>query len=673
MPRRNQDTITFLDFDGVHSYPRLYNSDGDVDGTGPEGLEECFDMMHTPHGHLVSRPGIVNSLQIDTGATARGLKRMFNYPREQGRFIVITYSGRVFDTGWNPAVPILIAAAGSDLYVQSIGKRIFLSVTPVSGTAGIYIWDPDTMSQARAAAGLKPTGTFTVAVSGTNGNTEPGQHVYAIAFETDTGFITKPNLYVSLTSPLATKKAVDLNPIPIGPAGTVARWILASKVLRNWDGNLQSPELFFALRIGDNTTTSMTGASGLSKYDTEYLVSADYLKDIRETLPRANALCLYGGRLVLVGGDNSDDPVRLSQPGDYETFLNTEGYLKALPLDGGTARVGVELYGALYLYKDSRTFATQDSGASPARWPVANIDTGRGCSTLGIARTPGGSTDMEGGTCVLTREGLHFFNGRYSALPLTHKIGGLFLDLIASTVNDTTFRNWNSVIDTHRKIIYIYVGLASEGPAEPSNYARIQVLVGDYSRGLDWSKIRWSFFRHYNHLQCMAIDQDSRLLPRIRFGQGGNANVNGYIFSINSPETSLMSLQFADTDGFFTYRSVPWRVLTGSVGLSKDGGQSGLEGIGVRIAALENPAIIQARIYNADTGEWTEYKALEIPPRTDDFLLTATTIIKQFDVTAERIKIELSGTSDIPVETVKGVRLIAIHAYEHLEDIERPM
>jgi hypothetical protein len=661
VPRRDQTPITISDFDGIHSYPRLYNLNGDVDSVGKNGAEIVSNLMHLPNGHLISRPGIIRALQIDSGGSSRGVKRAFTFPLTSGRQIVITHAGRVFDTTFSTVTPILTAAVGSDLSVVTVGNRVFLSVTPVSGNAGIFIWDPATMATARAAAGLKPTGTFTVAVSATNGNIEPGQHIYAVAFETTTGYITKPNLYVSLTSP-AIRKKTDLNPIPTGPAGTAARWILMSKVLRNWDGNLQGPELFFAQRIADNTTTSLTGASGLDKFDTELLSSADYLKDLIEELPKANGLTLYGGRLTLVGGAAATDPVRVSQPGDYETFLATEGYIKALPLSGGAANIAFELYGALYICKDARTYATEDSGASPTRWTVISVDSARGCSPIGVSKTASGAIDVEGGTCLLTREGLHYFDGKYGDLPLTYKIGGLFSSLLVTL----DFTNWSVVVDTTRKTIYIFVG--SQPTVEVSdNYLTTQIIVGDYSRGLTWDKIRWSTFGHYSTFSCISVDYDSQLLPRIRFGQGANLATNlGWLFSMDPPENDSLTDQFADFDRSGIWRSVPWKWLCGALGLSLEGGRTQFDAVGMRAAPMgAYPAEgqpVKARLYNCDDNVYVDMLDLPLPKHiTSD--LVATTLLTQCDLVAERAKIELSSSSDANPVVTKGIRLEAVHVH----------
>lgn len=667
MNHRDQQSISFSDFDGINNYPHFWETPDahrDIEGTAPNGLEDCTNLIITPRGRLLNRPGIVRGAQVDGGGTQRGIKRIFPFTRTTFRFICITYAGRVYDVNNGVNTLILTAAAGSDLVVQNVGKRIYFAVTPTAGTSGVFIYDPDLAATARAVAGLKPTGTFTVANSATAGSTEPGQHIYAVAFETNTGYITKPSLYVSLTT--ATRLKIDLNPIPTGPAGTVARHILMSRVLRNWDGNLQSPELFFALRIADNVTTSLTAVNGLSKFDTELISSAEYLKDLIEEIPTTNALSLYGGRMAFIGGVNDTDTVKMSQPGDYESVLATEGYIKALPYEGGAPKAGASTQGVFYIFKDARTFATQDNGDSPTRWPVSQVDGARGCVSLGIARTPGGNFDVEGGLLVLTRDGLHFFDGAYRSLPLTYKITPYVQPALTFPISS----NWSVAVDTLRKHIYIFVGTGMDVAhglgVEPDNFGSKQVMVGDYSRGLSWQTIRWTSFSFYNWFQCMAISYTSNLLPSVVFGQGRDvAATAGWIMGLSSPETSNVATGIIDKDIADVDTAVAWTLETGAVGLILDGGRVHVDAIGIRTGTFGNSAAISPFVTKCDVSQ---YIPTPVVNTIVGFGSEPRTYYSHTNVESERVKILLTGSTT----GGGGLGLLALFLFVSPVDIERP-
>lgn len=674
MDHRNQKTISISDFDGINNYHHVYELGGviqDSEGVDPNGLEECSNLIFTARGRLVNRPGIVRGTQVDGGGTQRGIKRIFPFTRTTFRFICITHAGRVYDINNGVNTLILTATAGSDLVVQNVGKRIYFAVTPTAGNAGVFVYDPDLAATARAAAGLKPTGTFTVANSATAGSTEPGQHIYAVAFETSTGYITKPSLYVSLTT--ATRLKIDLNPIPTGPAGTVARHILASRVLRNWDGNLQSPELFFALRIADNVTTSLTAANGLSKFDTELISSAEYLKDLTEEIPTTNALSMYGGRMAFIGGVNDTDTVKMSQPGDYESVLATEGYIKALPYEGGAPKNGAPMQGVFYIFKDARTFATQDNGDSPTRWPVSQVDGARGCSPLGIAKTPGGNYDVEGGLLVLTRDGLYFFDGAYRTLPLTFKDAVDLEPLVFASGVSMSMANWSVGVDTLRKYIYIFTGTGTEIShgygVEPNNYSTNQVLFGDYSRGLGWQTIRWSAFKFYNWFQCMAISYAANLMPSVVFGQGKDvAATEGWIMGLNTAETCDPTIDLGDLDTANVGRSVPWSLRTGPVGLILDGGRVHLDAVGMRAYSVGLPPTVTVRVYNCDTQAFVAEPNMVMSNTGSE----GKTYYSHTNVESERVKLALNGLTDVTVNNTKGIGLLALFFFVSPVDIERP-
>lgn len=307
----------------------------------------------------------------------------------QDHWLILTANGRFFDTGSaTPNTPILTltAATAPDFSAITIGQRIIFS--PHNREQGIsgeftYIYERGVTATARKLAGARPSGTFTVAVSATAGNTEPGLHMLAIAFEYDTGFITKPALYQQLQAPAGARMAIDLPIIPTGPAGVTARRILMSRIIKNFDGNNEHPELFFALKIADNTTTTLTNAINL--YDSQLIQPADYLKDNLEEVAAMLCFAYHDKCLVCSGEASSKSTVRVSKGGDYETFDATDGFVLCAPLEGDGVRNLKSARGSLYMFKRARTFSTRNNGGSPSTWSVDIVDTGLGAEVFSVA------------------------------------------------------------------------------------------------------------------------------------------------------------------------------------------------------------------------------------------------------------------------------------------------
>jgi hypothetical protein len=88
----------------------------------------------------------------------------------------------------------------------------------------------------RDALGSAPSvGTFAAANSVTAGVISAGTHLFKVAYETNTGFITPASSAISYVA--TGGFACDLTNIPTGPANTVARHILVTKAIATYSGN----------------------------------------------------------------------------------------------------------------------------------------------------------------------------------------------------------------------------------------------------------------------------------------------------------------------------------------------------------------------------------------------------------------------------------------------------
>lgn len=678
MGKRGHEPLTIQDFGGLQSLPRLFHDDEQSDSITLNGAS-LYKNGIVVNGQLMMRPSFLGKNEGVPNAV-----RMHNFKNEplDQRHLVLGPGGKLYDDKYSTTTPILTIAGMIDFSVLVVDNRAYITPhTRLKGMASqfVYVWDPQIMTVARKAAGLKPTGTFTVAVSGTDGNTEPGVHVLAISWESNTGFITKPNLFVSVTAPSGTKKKIDLSVIPTAPPSAgdttiyVARHILMSRVVRNPDGNLNWPHLYFAKKIEDNTTTALTGANGLSLFDTELVASADYLKDVLEEIPAGVSISLYGSRMA-VGGEpkvNDQTPqVRVSQVGNYETFLATEGFLLAPRIGGGVKNLG-EIRGFFYVFKSGMTFVTQDNGQSPNRWKVDKVDESLGCECFGLAQIPSsGSGLVKEGLLVNTYYGLFYFNGRYDDLPLTHQIGSEFAKLVLldpATIPDVPagFTGWQVAIDPYRRRIAIFVPKKVTDGTTEDEFKTVQVLHGDFSQGFTWDAARWSTWTFHDYITCMLIDLTQAFYPQIHLGTSR--------FTLKEDSLEVAEQPFVDRDGDAIDRAIIWEwISSDAVGLSMDGGRAHIETLAMRVATLGHGSQpFNVEVHQVDDGQIKRFAPVSALARVDTDKVNPRTVRMTGSAIAERFKVGLRYVSDIPPNN-SGFRISKVHVYPMPHDEEVP-
>src|SRR5687767_1541546 len=275
---RDQEEIVIEEFKGLW----------DRDDNYPLGYGLNFRNVRFDNKAVFTRESISNSFSL-TALGLGGTDRLIAFwpyrpsaaPFTQ-RYIVLVQNttntnGRFFDTGAAaPAVPILSIGTVTSASVIQLYDRIFIS--PRLAGQVVYVYDTALMTTARAIAGTAPT-TVPAAAIGAAGNCEPGLHLVSVAFETNTGFITKParnagiSLATQITVASGTPSQINLTAIPTGPAGTSKRHILYTKVIPRYDGNPENYEFFFAGVINDNVTTLFT----INLFDSQLVSSSDYL------------------------------------------------------------------------------------------------------------------------------------------------------------------------------------------------------------------------------------------------------------------------------------------------------------------------------------------------------------------------------------------------------------
>lgn len=426
-------------------------------------------------------------------AVSANILGLYIYPRLDGtqrRLVLVRQVGggdpvKLYDIDHPTAAPFLVATYTTDIDAISpivLFDRFYFAPLLQDGEHGtdeiVAVYNGT--DAARDAGGLAPAGaTMTTSEPGA-GFIEAGLHLFAVAFETPSGYITRPGPATWTHHTASGLANAQIDGILLGPAGTVARHILATKVLTSaYTDPQENYELFFVPngRIADNVTTSLI----VDFFDTELLSSADYLNYQLEEIP-AGPLFSIGNSMGIAGyreTDNDDRSVALiSRPNEVESFTEDEDYIIAKPGYGGSLYNGLDLNGTLYLFKKNMTLIVQpDWAVPPIDWQVGVVDSINGTGPFGIGTYNGIPFIVEGGAAVLTQAGLQFFNGGYTNLS----------EVIDERWEAATGRNFNRsmcVVDPVQRRVYMILAASTGNPDT--------FLVADYKLGFSKDLIRWS-------------------------------------------------------------------------------------------------------------------------------------------------------------------------------------
>jgi hypothetical protein len=406
--------------------------------------------------------------------------------------------------------PFLVATFATDIdsiSAVTMFDRFYYAplTTKNEHSPGAYVSVYDGLVAGRQAAGAAPSGATMGVTEPGAGTIEAGIHLFAFAFETASGFITPPGpaAWTSLTA--AGSKNANLTGIFAGPAGTLARHVLATKVIPTYTDPQENFELFFVPggRIADNVTTTLT----VDFFDTELVSSADYLLSELPAIPAGplfvigHSLGVAGYRPSAVGPTTPDQRsvALVSVSSEPENFSEDEGFIIAKPGYGGNLYNGLDLNGTLYLFKDFMTLVTQpDPNSPPSEWPVGVVDSINGTGPFGIATFMGVPFVYNSGVPVLTHAGLQFFDGSYSNLS----------DVIDERWRIAASKDFNTsiaVVDPIERRVYMMLPALSGYPDT--------FLVADFKLGFTPDKIRWSPWTIPNQiLRGMVNDRDGRLI-----------------------------------------------------------------------------------------------------------------------------------------------------------------
>jgi hypothetical protein len=345
-------------------------------------------------------------------------------------------------------------------------------------------------------------------------------YVFQIALDTTAfGAATgAPIVYGIFTPAILTADGIHgvaLTNIPTGPSFIVQRIILATQA--------GGTEFFFIPNgnIYDNSTTTFD----VDFYDTDLVISADYLFDLMEVIPGGTGLCKYNGRLVIVGGFFYDQTALISNVSDPESVSSVSGYV-SVPIenDGNSLIACAILRDILYLFRQVGFWNTQDNGGDPSTWPVNVTDLTVGSyqkGLCGFTTTQTGASDTGDILLITAREGIYIFDGTVRRPELTFKIQDIWNTIpVAVSAGGQNNVQVSQSVWTHQ----IFIAYPS---TSGSAYADA-LLVGDYDPipgVLDPIGIRWSRFSF--PVSPTAIKTGDNLYV-------GSITTNpGYLFKIN--------------------------------------------------------------------------------------------------------------------------------------------
>jgi len=503
---------------------------------------DSLNVAFTEHG-VETRKGTIEHFVL------ADIRRTASYKRvgEADRLLILDGTGKIWDST-SFAAPILTIVGMTDFSMVSLYNRAY--ITPHNSNKGlpgqkIYVYEGSGV--ARPAAGTAPVGPpIVAATSATAGSVEIGKHLFAVSYETISGFLTQPGPATFTLYDAPGGKKVDLSNIPIGPAGTVARVLLATKKLATTYAGDERNQEFFAIpngRIGDNVTTVLT----VDFFDADLQSGVDYLLDQLTEIPAGVGIGVYKSRMAVWGTDTNESAVYLSEPGQPESFSATEGFVLANPGDAsGGVKNCVEFRSQYYLLKGGgKTYVTNEIGDSPAFWEVTNVDLSIGAECHSIAKV----MDLNGSALdnffSADRSGLYLFNGTFSGNELSRKISDIW-----RRINRLALNQVEIVYDPIKALIYCAVPL--DGADTPTH-----LLVGDVDDGIDPENIRWTTWRFPKNPTTIVVDLNS-LSKRTQFRFGSRqGNIYGYSDSALDDfglaiesfiETALLPPDSPDTD-----------------------------------------------------------------------------------------------------------------------------
>lgn len=517
--------------------PGLYNRfrglwvRGPRDNTPPDHFSDSQNNAYDVAG---VRSRDKSALYLDRANSLRTLLYKPNPPftgTNVPRMIILRSDGNLFDENFL-GTPLYGNIDMTDFALVNFFGRCYIS--PSDGRVGIdnefvYVYDGTGPSGFRKAAGSQPATPLTAALHLPlgSGTLAVGTYLISYALETASGFITQAATpFVAIDAFGAS--SIDITNLPLGPAGTTARWIIATKAIP-LRADLSIPfdvstanfyDQFLAVRVGDNTTI----AYSLSFYDENLTEDANYLQTLLGEIPAGVGVMDYKGRMILYGEHDNPAIVRGSTIGEPESFSATSGFFITDPSDSTGVRSATEFRNILYVYKQQRGYVTQDNGENLSTWDVVNFEKSIGTEQYGIASILDAKGSSTEGFIIASRGAMVYFNGTVADPELSYKIRDLW-----KRINPTYFYKMQVASDPINKRIYALVplnDLDENGNVTVARTTCSHIIVGDYRDGLDPMNIKWDLWKFTNPpISALIYNEFSNNEPNLVTRFANNVNI----------------------------------------------------------------------------------------------------------------------------------------------------
>jgi len=500
---RDHDPLTIEDFNG-------YYNRGDKETVPPDHFCEINNIKFTESG-FASRDGV--DLYQHFAIALSDILRIHPYTMQSGQsLLVLTIGGKIYHLRDTVSTQLILTIPlMTDFNVVSFAGRAY--ITPFFtnannqevGLAGefLYVYKGGLGDIARKAGGNPPvSGVPLIATASGVGFSDVGFKIFAVVYETDTGYLTAlgPQIFATATS-ISQTIGFDITniPVPVDIAVT-KKWIVATKTILNYNGNQDQYQFFFV--PGGDVAIALT-TKHVDFFDIDLLEDASHLIDNFASIPAGVGLTMYHGRLVLTTTFTDISIAYVSHPGEPEAIDQVDGILID-SLDGNPITNAQEFRDIVYLFKKTRTVGYSDNQDFPSTWQPFDVDQGIGAPVHGI-----GTVLDSGGVnvdflLVADFSGVMLFNGSYTRPEASWKIRDYWFGL-----DRTQFRKIELINDSIEQIIYCVL---------PNG----NVLVGNYQNGLNPKEIRWSIWTFDVPITTLELINTSTVLL------GSTANAGGY-------------------------------------------------------------------------------------------------------------------------------------------------
>lgn len=470
---RDHAPITIEDFYGLWQR-------GDDDACPLDHFLEATNIQYF-EGGFQTRDGID---LFQTAGSLSNILRIQPYKMMNGLTLLVLTEGGIIHHVVSESITynaILTIPTMTDFNVVSFAGRAYITpfYTDVNGIEKgiqnqfLYVYQGAGVA-ARKAGGNPPVGALIVN-DGAGGNMDMGTHLFAVVFESDTGWLSAPGAFAQ--HECTENVTVSFSAIPVSlQSHVVKRHIVATRMLKDFNGDLDGYQYYFipGATLNDNTTTVL---ANVGFFDIDLLEDASHLIDNFTEIPAGVGLCTYHGRLCLTTTYTDISIAYLSEPGEPEAINQVDGVL-IVPLDGNPLTNCQEFRDVLYLFKPVRCVGYHDNQDIPATWQSFVVDEANGAPVHGVATVlDSGGVNVDY-LLIANYNGITVFNGGYAEPVLTYKIDDFWFGLDRSKLRAIEIIN-----DTITARFYVIL---------PTG----KVLFCDYNNGMTHDAVKWAHWTY---------------------------------------------------------------------------------------------------------------------------------------------------------------------------------